>query len=294
MIDSESFLERCISRNNSKGISPIDDDIADLIQSCGLKQASVAVILFDYKNAVHVLLTKRSNKLRSHPGETAFPGGRKDPEDVDEHACAIREMNEEIGLDPKYVSKSDLTVCPQISLHGILVSVIVLKLASEIIPLLPPAGEKFTELFDERDLGEMRQTRSKRAKLAPIMKANPGEVDCIFHLPVDVVLKKMNISSAVECRMDMWFPEHLDGYNRAGYNIKFVPSNERRFGDCPNVTGLTAHIVILVALKLLEKDPEWLDSYAKTADYNTEDPDRFSRTLLRKYLQIKHAQCIDE
>lgn len=47
-----------------------------------------------------LLLTQRSLSLRQHPGQIAFPGGRKDPEDVDHAACAVREAEEETGLDP--------------------------------------------------------------------------------------------------------------------------------------------------------------------------------------------------
>lgn len=46
-----------------------------------------------------LLLTQRSMSLRNHPGQVAFPGGRKDPEDVDHAACGVREAEEETGLD---------------------------------------------------------------------------------------------------------------------------------------------------------------------------------------------------
>jgi 8-oxo-dGTP pyrophosphatase MutT (NUDIX family) len=47
-----------------------------------------------------LLLTQRSLALRKHPGQVAFPGGRKDPDDVDFVHCALREAEEETGLDP--------------------------------------------------------------------------------------------------------------------------------------------------------------------------------------------------
>ncbi|NUL47459.1 CoA pyrophosphatase [Citricoccus sp. I39-566] len=46
-----------------------------------------------------LLLTQRSLSLRQHPGQVAFPGGRKDPEDADHVQCAVREAEEETGLD---------------------------------------------------------------------------------------------------------------------------------------------------------------------------------------------------
>ncbi len=47
-----------------------------------------------------VLLTERAATLRAHAGQVAFPGGRVDPEDGGPAACALREAQEETGLDP--------------------------------------------------------------------------------------------------------------------------------------------------------------------------------------------------
>jgi 8-oxo-dGTP pyrophosphatase MutT (NUDIX family) len=50
-----------------------------------------------------VVLTRRRDDLRRHAGEIAFPGGRQDPEDADLCATALREAQEEIGLEPEGV-----------------------------------------------------------------------------------------------------------------------------------------------------------------------------------------------
>jgi 8-oxo-dGTP pyrophosphatase MutT (NUDIX family) len=50
-----------------------------------------------------VLLLARASTLRSHPGQVAFPGGRVDPGDEGPVAAALREAEEETGLDPSGV-----------------------------------------------------------------------------------------------------------------------------------------------------------------------------------------------
>jgi 8-oxo-dGTP pyrophosphatase MutT (NUDIX family) len=45
-----------------------------------------------------LVLTLRASGMSTHSGEVAFPGGRRDPEDVDLIATALREAQEEIGL----------------------------------------------------------------------------------------------------------------------------------------------------------------------------------------------------
>lgn len=50
-----------------------------------------------------VLLTERTTHLSTHSGQVAFPGGKRDPEDRDATHTALREAQEEVGLDPALV-----------------------------------------------------------------------------------------------------------------------------------------------------------------------------------------------
>ena len=66
-----------------------------------LKQAAVLVAITEDAN---LILTKRSNMLKHHPGQIAFPGGRQDDTDRDFAHTALREAEEEIGLNPDTVT----------------------------------------------------------------------------------------------------------------------------------------------------------------------------------------------
>ena len=62
------------------------------------RQSAVLVPLYEADGELHVVLTRRSSNLRSHTSEVSFPGGRSD-DGESPLATALREANEEIGLD---------------------------------------------------------------------------------------------------------------------------------------------------------------------------------------------------
>jgi len=63
----------------------------------------VPLFLSDGATEPHVVLTRRRADLRRHAGEISFPGGRRDVEDVDLAQTALREAEEEIGLQRSQV-----------------------------------------------------------------------------------------------------------------------------------------------------------------------------------------------
>jgi 8-oxo-dGTP pyrophosphatase MutT (NUDIX family) len=93
-----------------------------------LKSAAVLVALMHRKGGgLDVLYTRRSDRLASHRGQVAFPGGRFDRRDSDLMAAALRETHEEVGIPPELVrvlgtfpgrrtNATDITVTPFVGL----------------------------------------------------------------------------------------------------------------------------------------------------------------------------------
>ena len=66
--------------------------------------AAVLVPLWERDGEFLAVFIKRHGELRLHAGQISFPGGRRDPGDVDLTATALREAHEEIGLEPEAVT----------------------------------------------------------------------------------------------------------------------------------------------------------------------------------------------
>ena len=67
-----------------------------------IRPAAVLVPIVDHAEPT-VLLTQRAQHLPDHPGQVSFPGGKIDKTDADPRASALREAEEEIGLDRAHV-----------------------------------------------------------------------------------------------------------------------------------------------------------------------------------------------
>ncbi|MDB5935867.1 MAG: CoA pyrophosphatase [Massilia sp.] len=65
--------------------------------------AAVLIPLVDRPGGLTMLLTRRTDHLSSHAGQISFPGGRAEEVDASPFDTALREAQEEIGLDPRQV-----------------------------------------------------------------------------------------------------------------------------------------------------------------------------------------------
>ena len=109
-------------------------------------RAAVLIPLLLQPNGLSVLLTQRTTHLRDHGGQISFPGGRMDPEDAGPNETALRESEEEIGLErerveiigqlPEYLTVSGYSVTP-------------------IIGLVKPQAEYVLDEFEVADIFEV-------------------------------------------------------------------------------------------------------------------------------------------
>ena len=68
-----------------------------------IRPAAVLVPVVDHADEPTVLLTQRAQHLPHHPGQVSFPGGKIDQTDAGPTDSALREAEEEIGLDRSFV-----------------------------------------------------------------------------------------------------------------------------------------------------------------------------------------------
>lgn len=81
-----------------QGSASSDFDLNNDVPPAGGNLTAASVLIAVRAETETVILTKRSAKLKHHPGQIAFPGGKKDPDDPTLIAAALREADEEIGL----------------------------------------------------------------------------------------------------------------------------------------------------------------------------------------------------
>lgn len=102
MIDLENISER-LSKINTSLTSDNDLMENEVVRTENLTEAAVLIPIVERNNGLKVILTKRSNNLKQHPGQVSFPGGKSEKTDKSLVATALRETREEIGINNKNV-----------------------------------------------------------------------------------------------------------------------------------------------------------------------------------------------
>ena len=88
MLPSIDFLEDSIRRYSAREI-PLD----------GMRESAVLILICESESKLYVALQVRTNTVAHHKGEISFPGGRRDVKDLDLSVTALRETNEEMGVE---------------------------------------------------------------------------------------------------------------------------------------------------------------------------------------------------
>jgi len=114
------------------------------------RPAGVLVLFGESAYGPDLLFIERSSSLRNHPGQVAFPGGRLEDTDADLVAAALREAQEETGLDPAGV---------------------------EIFGELEPLGLSVSDFRVTPVLGWWREQ-------SPVGVVDPGEVAAVQRVPI--------------------------------------------------------------------------------------------------------------
>ncbi|KAF9526367.1 NUDIX hydrolase domain-like protein [Crepidotus variabilis] len=251
-----------ISQGESIGLSPSSQTCLSNIQThiASLKYpdfsaypqnklAAVLVLLFEQNGALRVLLTTRSKELRTHAGQTALPGGKKDPSDTDMIAAALREANEEVSLpvgSPYVHIIGELE--PFISLHKLLVTPVIAYLSSP------------------------------RSVLSSLV-ASECEVSQIFSHPLEAILNPKLVTEQlvdeqlVEMGSENWIYE-TELHSTSDSKVPMLGGSLYRMhrfrSSASPVKGLTADILIKVA-GIAYRSPTIYERYAPGQLRNIED-----------------------
>lgn len=115
------------------------------------------------RDDVDILFVMRAASLSNHPGQVAFPGGAIDPGDADEGAAALREAQEETGLDPQGV---------------------------EILGMLPEVGLPISNFL-------VTPVLAWWAEQSPVQAVDAAESELVFRCPVNTLLNPSQRRTAV-------------------------------------------------------------------------------------------------
>mgnify|MGYP003625912824 FL=1 len=102
-MNRQHFLNRFILQQ-ANSIAPSSHRAQlQLLQNKALKKAAVLMPLVERENGLHMIFTQRALHLRHHPGQVSFPGGRYELDDNSLAITALRETEEEIGIEQRFI-----------------------------------------------------------------------------------------------------------------------------------------------------------------------------------------------
>jgi len=154
-MQQDSLVQKLIAALAAPGGASSDFDLNPefpLPEGRVLRPAGVLIAIDTCDARPQVILTKRSARLKHHPGQIAFPGGKQDPGDPTPTDAALRESEEEIGL-PRALPQVIGTLPAHETVTGF-----------RITPVVALVSQPFAE------------------------RAEAGEVDEVFRVPLDYLM----------------------------------------------------------------------------------------------------------
>jgi 8-oxo-dGTP pyrophosphatase MutT (NUDIX family) len=97
---TEDYISQCLQNALEADLSSDGFSEIDLTEETRLKCAAVLIPLVWYDEEWHLLFTRRTDTVESHKGQVSFPGGACDEGETTPEQTALREADEEIGLNP--------------------------------------------------------------------------------------------------------------------------------------------------------------------------------------------------
>ena len=126
------------------------------------RKAAVAIAIF--RRAPHgVVFVERAAHLRDHPGQIGLPGGSVHAEDRDLQATALRELHEEVGIEPSQVT---------------------------IVAELPQLSQRFVNNFDVTPFVAVVEPAE--------LRIDPSETAAVFVVPLETILERGVREGSVE------------------------------------------------------------------------------------------------
>lgn len=167
VFDADDFRKRAREHNPDHAFGPepahlghgdhvLNPGLISELTGVQLREAAVLVPVIDAGPDAQVILTRRAAAMRKHSGQVAFPGGAVDPEDGSVEIAAMREAEEEIGLDRRFVEPVGR------------LPVYMTTTGFRITPVLAVVHPGFT------------------------LTANPDEVDAVFQTPLSFLMTQAN------------------------------------------------------------------------------------------------------
>jgi 8-oxo-dGTP pyrophosphatase MutT (NUDIX family) len=138
-----------------RAVRPLDDppsapgwnhaELVDLLGAAPRRAAAVLVPIVARADGLSILFTRRTEQLAQHAGQISFPGGGVDAGDHDAVATALRETQEEVGIDPAQMRPFGYLDCLE-TVSGFCVTPVVADLDANYRAL--PNPHEVAEVFE--------------------------------------------------------------------------------------------------------------------------------------------------